>query len=173
MKVHAKLASFLFMAALFLLGTSSTTAQVKADDIVGTWVTVDDETGKAKSHVKIYKQGGKYYGKVVKILDPNRQNVRCSECDEDDPRYNQKVLNMVIMRDLAYDAMDDGSPEFDDGDILDPNNGSVYSCTAVLIDANERPSKDVLRLKGWWGFFSRSQFWYRVGSSAARAKGLN
>ena len=35
---------------------------------VGVWKTIDDESGKAKSHVKIYERNGKLYGKVTKLL---------------------------------------------------------------------------------------------------------
>ena len=38
---------------------------------VGTWKTIDDETGKPKSFVQIYEYQGKYYGKIVKLINPS------------------------------------------------------------------------------------------------------
>lgn len=39
-----------------------------AQDIVGKWKTIDDEDGKPRSIVEIYKQGEKYFGKIVEIF---------------------------------------------------------------------------------------------------------
>jgi hypothetical protein len=37
--------------------------------IEGKWKTIDDETGKAKSIVEIFKKSdGKYYGKISQLL---------------------------------------------------------------------------------------------------------
>lgn len=125
-------------------------ATLQAQDIVGVWKTIDDDTGEAKSHVEIYKQNGKYYGKVIKILNEDKADAVCEECDENDPRYNQPILGMVIVKDLEKD--DD---EYEDGTILDPNNGSVYDCTMWLEDGN-------LKVRGYWGFLYRTQTWYKV-----------
>ena len=46
-----------------------------AQDVIGKWKTIDDDTGEAKSIVEIYKQDGKIYGKVVEILDPSKKNA--------------------------------------------------------------------------------------------------
>lgn len=127
-----------------------------AQSPVGTWKTIDDETGKARSIVEIYEQDGKLYGKVVKLLNrtaDEEQDPSCDECDEDDPRYNKKVVGMVILTDLEKA---DGN-EWEDGEILDPKNGSVYSCYIELEEA------DKLKVRGYLGFslLGRTQYWYR------------
>ena len=54
----------LMMGALALC---SMVAQA-AEGIVGYWTTIDDETKEAKSVVQIYEYQGKYYGRVVELL---------------------------------------------------------------------------------------------------------
>jgi len=124
----------------FLLGQPS---------IVGLWKTIDDESGKEKSVVEIYEKGGRYYGKVVKVfVEPeDEQNPTCDECDDDDDRYGQPVIGMEIIRDLKKDG-----DEFEDGTILDPENGSVYDCK-IWIEDNR------LKVRGYIAFLFRTQTW--------------
>ncbi len=43
--------------------------------IEGKWKTIDDETGKPKSIVEIFKKSdGKYYGKIVQLLQKPENN---------------------------------------------------------------------------------------------------
>ena len=123
-----------------------------ADDVLGKWKTIDDETGKAKSIVELYKKDGKLYGKVIKILNPDKQNARCDNCDDDDDRKGKRSLGMEIIRDMEWD--DD---EWEDGTILDPNKGSVYDCKLWI----ESDDPDKLYVRGYIAFVYRTQYWYR------------
>lgn len=125
----------------------------KSSDVIGVWKTIDDETGKAKSHVELYMKGDQLYGKVTKILNPAKANSICEKCDDDDDRKNKKVLNMEIIRNMEWD--DD---EWDDGTILDPNKGSIYDCKLWI----EPETPDLLYLRGYIGFVYRTQTWHRV-----------
>ena len=61
------------LALLFLFATSASFAQsystIDGKTCIGTWKTIDDETEKARSHVQIYEKDGKYYGKIIKLLN--------------------------------------------------------------------------------------------------------
>jgi uncharacterized protein (DUF2147 family) len=117
----------------------------------GQWRTIDDETGKAKSIVEIYEQGGAYYGKVVKLLlDP--QDRLCDKCKGDD--YNKPIVGMVILKNLKQSGS-----EYSGGSIMDPNNGKTYRCLIELQDGGNK-----LRVRGYMGFslIGRNQFWHRV-----------
>ncbi|MDX2247069.1 MAG: DUF2147 domain-containing protein [Bacteroidia bacterium] len=129
---------------------------MKAQSPIGKWKTIDDETGDQKSIVEIFEKDGKLYGKIIQLFrkPTEEQDPVCDECDEDDPRYNKRVLGMVILEGLKK-----GSDNvWEDGEILDPKNGSVYSCYIELIDKNK------LKLRGYLGFslIGRTQYWYRV-----------
>ncbi len=132
---------------LFSLIAISTHAQ----SVLGKWKTIDDVTGKAKSIVEIYEQDGKVFGKIVKILTPGRENAVCDQCEGD--KKDKPILGMVILTGLEQDG-----DEWEDGEILDPNNGKTYSCYITL----EEPDK--LKVRGYIGFslIGRTQYWYRV-----------
>ncbi|MFM1968763.1 MAG: hypothetical protein RL152_140, partial [Bacteroidota bacterium] len=52
-------------AIVFLISSSFLSAQDNPDAIVGVW-----KTGSGNAHVKIYKNGDKYQGKIVWLKDP-------------------------------------------------------------------------------------------------------
>lgn len=124
-----------------------------AQSIVGKWKTIDDETGKPKSIVEIYKKGNTYYGKVIKLFrEPHEdQDPICKECEDD--RKNQRITGMEIIRDMVQDGK-----EFEDGTILDPAKGSIYDCK-LWIDEN---NPDQLNVRGYLYFIYRTQKWERV-----------
>lgn len=122
-----------------------------AQDVVGKWKTIDDETGKPKSTVEIYKQDGKIYGKVIDIVDPTKRDATCVDCP--DEAKGQPIMGLVILKGLKKDGK-----EYSGGTILDPNNGKVYKCLIAL------ESPDKLKVRGYIGFslMGRSQYWERV-----------
>jgi uncharacterized protein (DUF2147 family) len=122
-----------------------------AQDVTGKWKTIDDETGEAKSVVEIYKQNGEIYGKVVEILDPAKRDLTCTECPGADK--GKPIMGLVILKGLEKDG-----DEYNDGTIMDPNNGKVYKCYIELESANK------LKVRGYIGFslLGRTQYWYRV-----------
>ena len=122
---------------------------INAQSIVGKWKTIDDETGKEKSVVEIYKTGNKYFGKVISIKDPAERDNKCTVCT--DYRKNQPIIGMEIIKNLEKDG-----DEFEDGTILDPKNGKIYDCKLWLENDN------VLNVRGYVGFFFRTQNWIRV-----------
>jgi len=133
-----------------ILITFLTFSWSNAQGVVGKWKTIDDETGKAKSIVEIYKKGDKIYGKVVQIIDESRRGRLCKECKGDD--YNKPVEGMVIVKGLKKDGN-----EYEDGTILDPENGKVYKCK-IWVDEDD-PKK--LNVRGYIAFLYRTQQWIR------------
>lgn len=137
---------------LAALAVFSTGFSQNADAVLGKWKTIDDETGKAKSIVELYKgSDGKLYGKIITILNPDKQNAKCDKCEDD--LKDQPIMGMVIVKDLVWDE-----DEWDDGTILDPNKGSYYDCKLWL----ESDEPDKLNVRGYIAFIFRTQYWYRV-----------
>ena len=118
--------------------------------ITGVWKTVDDVTGEAKSHIEIYEEGGKYYGKVKELLLKPADTV-CDNCPGD--KKGKPLVGMILLRE-----METYKDYYSYGRILDPENGKEYKCSAWV----ESPEKLVLR--GYIGIsaLGRSQNWYRV-----------
>ena len=135
----------IFIMVLFCSTSWSQTA-------VGTWKTIDDEDGKAKSNIEIYEKDGKLYGKIIKLIDPER--TICTKCKGD--KKDKPIEGMVIVWDLEQKS----GTEWDGGKILDPKNGKEYKCLIELKDAN------TLKVRGFIGvsLFGRTQYWYRVES---------
>jgi len=135
----------------FVFATLLTVAAQAQSSPVGVWKTVDDQTGEVKSHVEIYEQDGKYYGKIVKVLKKGAAET-CTECSG--KKKNQKILGLVIIEDL-----EPNKDYWDDGTILDPENGNEYGLS-VWFEDNET---DEIKIRGkhWTGLY-RTQTWYRV-----------
>jgi uncharacterized protein (DUF2147 family) len=138
--------------SVILIVTLLAFSNVQAQDIVGRWKTIDDETGKEKSIVNIYMQDGKYFGKIDTLFrEPDEDpDPVCDKCPPEDPRYNKKLVGMVILENLEKDG-----DEWDDGSILDPGKGKVYDCKMWIEDGN-------LKVRGYLFFLYRTQTWYRV-----------
>lgn len=114
----------------------------------GIWETYDAKTGKAMSHVKVYKKDGKLYGEVVKnIAGVYTTCTKCSGADK-----NKPILGLMVIRGLEEKG---NKWEKDDG-ILDPMTG--YICDGELW----LESQNVMKVKGSVLFFSETQTWKRV-----------
>lgn len=121
----------------------------KSQTFVGVWKTFDDKTHLAKSHVKIYKAvNGKYYGKVSKILNPEKKDATCTKCKG--AKKNKPILDLLIIENMKFEGN-----ELKGGTILDPENGSTYDCKIWLENGK-------LIVRGYWGWFFRTQTWTKV-----------
>ena len=141
--------SIITTSLMFLVLSSALFAQ--HENITGLWKTIDDETGKPKSVVKIYIKDGKLYGDIVKLFrtPEEDQDPICDKCADDDPRKNKKIIGMTIINDMVFD--DD---EWEDGEILDPKKGKTYDCKLWVENGK-------LQVRGYIAFFYRTQEWLR------------
>jgi uncharacterized protein (DUF2147 family) len=135
-----------------LLASSAAFAQATP---VGLWKTVDDETGKEKSLVRISEAGGTLSGKVEKLLDPAKADAKCDKCS--DERKDQPVAGMTILRNVK--KTEGSADEWGGGEILDPNNGKVYKLRLKPVDGGKK-----LEVRGYVGMpmLGRTQTWQRV-----------
>jgi uncharacterized protein (DUF2147 family) len=97
---------------------------------VGLWKTIDDNTGKQRSYVRIVDVGGELQGKVEKLFpfpgdDP--ENL-CEKCKGE--RKNKPVVGMTILWGLEQDE----GMVWKGGEILDPDNGKTYRCKMTVSD---------------------------------------
>ncbi|BAO28570.1 DUF2147 domain-containing protein [Sulfuritalea hydrogenivorans] len=120
---------------------------------VGAWNTIDDETKKVKSMVRITEKDGVLSGTVEKIVDPAKQDSKCDECAGDDPRKGKPVIGMTILTDLKKES----DTVWSGGKILDPNNGKSYNAKVTVIDGGRK-----LEMRGSILFIGRTQTWVRA-----------
>lgn len=121
-----------------------------SQSIVGSWKTIDDETGKPRSIVEIYEHKGEYFGKIIKLFREPEEDPDpvCEECE--DHRKGQKVIGMEIISDMKFNK---GSEEYHKGEILDPENGNIYDCKLWIDEEGN------LKVRGYLLFFYRTQTW--------------
>lgn len=138
---------FFILCCLFFWQT--TQAQ---NDVTGLWKTIDDETGEAKSVVRIYQLGDKIHGEIVRLFpSPGRpDDPICDQCPEDDDRFGKKIIGMEIIRGLEKDG-----DEYSGGTVLKPDEGKIFRCKIW------REGED-LKVRGYWGLFYRTQTWIRI-----------
>jgi len=142
---------------------------INGKSAVGTWKTIDDETGDPKSHIQISESGGTYSGKIIKLLkiapDVAKQSkvgaaggysdLTCTTC----PAAHGKDQKMIGLK-MLWGMKKEGNNRYAQGEIMDPKKGKVYTCTMWLDDSDS--SGNTLKVRGWWGFFYRTQTWHRV-----------
>ena len=120
---------------------------------VGTWNTVDDKTGEIKSEIRITESNNALFGVVAKLLRKDaKQDEICDKCTDD--RKDKPILGMQIIRG-AKKA--EGKDVWEDGKILDPENGKVYALRLTPIEDGKK-----LEVRGSIAFFGRTQTWVRA-----------
>jgi len=149
------------VAIAFLLGAAQ--AEVKADDILGPWLTDGGD-----SKIEIKKENDKYNGKIVWLKEPNQdandpepgQPKRDSK-NPDAARQKDPIVGLALLKDFTWD----GSGNWSGGTIYDPESGKTYKCTIKL--TNEK----TLDVRGYIGVpaFGRSTVWTRAEPEKATA----
>ncbi len=143
----------LSLVAAIGLGLGATFAHAQASP-AGLWKTIDDETKKEKSLIRVTDSGGVVSGRIEKLLDPATQpDAVCDKCS--DERKDKPLVGLTILRNLKPSADDKGV--WEGGDIVDPNNGKVYKARLKPIDGGAK-----LEMRGYIGPFYRTQVWIRV-----------
>ena len=146
----------LVITAGLLLATGAVLAA--NDTPVGTWKTIDDESGQAKSIVEITNNNGELQAHIVKLLNRNAADIArdgdvalCKKCDGE--RKDKPVEGMNIMWDVHANG-----DAWDGGKILDPKSGKVYKVKLSMLDGGQK-----LNVRGYVGFswVGRSQVWER------------
>lgn len=137
-------------ATIFVAISAPTLAQMTP---VGLWLSVDEKTQEPKSHVRISEHGGVLEGRITALLrkgaDPQAKCVQCKDALKDQP-----MMGLPIIKE-AKKAQ--GNDVWEDGKILDPENGTFYSLRLTPIDGGKQ-----LHVRGSIGPFGRTQTWQRV-----------
>jgi len=122
-----------------------------ANSPIGLWKTFDDKTGSARAIVRVYQENGKLFGRIERSFTPGAEARVCGICT--DERKNQPIIGLLIIRNMKP-----ADGEYSGGDILDPENGSVYRCKFHLDDTGTH-----LIVRGFIGIslLGRTQTWQR------------
>jgi uncharacterized protein (DUF2147 family) len=122
----------------------------------GMWEQMEDN-GKVGSWFYIYEREGVFEGKIVKMFlkpgeNPNPPCIRCTG-----EQKNQPTLGLTLIK-----GMQKKGRSYENGTILDPRDGSVYSARMEL-----SPDGQKLIVRGYLGIelFGQSQTWRRLPDS--------
>jgi uncharacterized protein (DUF2147 family) len=120
---------------------------------VGSWNTVDDKTHEIKSEIRITDNAGVLTGVVTKLLKKDaKQDDVCEKCTDD--RKDKPILGLQIIRGAKKS---EGKDVWEDGKILDPENGKVYALRLTPVEDGKK-----LEVRGSIAFFGRTQTWVRA-----------
>lgn len=139
------LVTAVLVVMLFGVGT------LLASDVPGTWKTVDEKSGKVRSQVEMYEQGGKLFGKITGLAEPKDEQGKpkmCTTCTGADK--DQPIVGLVIIKDLSLSG-----DRYKDGTIMDPEDGKVYKAEVWVEDGK-------LKVRGYVGLFYKTQTWLKA-----------
>jgi uncharacterized protein (DUF2147 family) len=143
---------FTLAVATTVLAASSAWAQESSP--IGVWKTIDDQTGKPKSLIRISEADGELKGKIEKLFREagEDQNPKCDKCEG--TLKDQPIIGMTILTGMKKDG-----GEYNGGKILDPANGKVYKSKMSLADDGKK-----LDVRGYIGLpmLGRTQTWVRA-----------
>jgi len=140
----------LITAATLLIASAGAMAQMSP---VGTWTSLDDKTGETKSQIQITEAGGVVSGRIEKLLRKGaKQDAVCVECSDD--RKDKPMIGLEIIRGAKKV---DGKDVWEDGKILDPENGKTYTLRLTPIEGGKK-----LEVRGSVLGIGRTQTWVRV-----------
>lgn len=120
----------------------------------GLWRNIDDKTGEAKAEIRIKDTGNGTLNGVLekRLLKDAKPGDLCTECSDD--RKDKPLLGLEIIRN-AKKA--EGKEVWEDGKILDPENGRNYTLRMTPIEGGKK-----LQVRGSIGPFGRTQTWIRI-----------
>ena len=122
----------------------------------GLWKTIDDDTKREKSLIRMTEANGVFTGKLEKLLDPaTPPDAVCDKCS--DERKDKPLVGMTLVKGVKHSDADKAM--WDGGEILDPNNGKTYKVRMTPLEAGK-----TLAVRGYIGapLLGRTQTWTRV-----------
>ncbi|MEO8658822.1 MAG: DUF2147 domain-containing protein [Bryobacteraceae bacterium] len=146
------------IALSFLLMLPGMSAAASGDDILGKWLSPSDV---GSAHIEIFKEGGKYRGKIVWLerpvfseKDPLAGKPKTDRRNSDPTLRSRPVMGLVMLEGMEYG----GGNEWKNGTIYAPDKGKTYKCQLKL------GTDGVLHVRGYIGFsmFGENRDWTRV-----------
>lgn len=116
------------IGVFFVFSLSAQAQIIRADDILGKWVTADNSM-----EVTIYKSIYFYYGKITAVNGEQYDVNNPDESSKDKP-----LLNLVTLQEIKYDRQEES---WAGGTLYDPRDGKTYRCHISFFSSNKRELK--------------------------------
>jgi uncharacterized protein (DUF2147 family) len=137
-------------------------AQAAKSPLAGFWQATSDD-GAPSGWFYFSERNGAWEGRLVKMFkQPGETTLvtTCTACPGD--KKNKPMLGLVIV----YNLKRNGEGKYENGSILDPRDGKVYSASLEVT-----PDGQSLLLRGYLGveLFGQTQTWTRLPDTTMAA----
>lgn len=142
------------LLAFVAAASSAQTLPAEAQAYLGDWLVADDGSDEAQAVMRIYEDGGRVHGRIVRSLEDGAAAGGAVPCDDCSGEFEGVDLREVpLIRNMKWEG--DG---FGGGRIYDPRSGRGYKCLLELGDDGQ------LRVRGYLGVraLGRTQVWARA-----------
>lgn len=156
---HVK--SILPALALLAVCSAPVAAPAAEPSAIGLWEK-RDSSGKPEGWFRIAEKNGAYEGQIVKMFPKPGEDAstwRCTKCEGE--QKNAPVLGITFIKGMKRQGL-----AYEDGKILDPRDGSLYSARMDL-----SPDGQQLNVRGYLGvsLLGRTDTWTRLPNNALQA----